>query len=243
MTGLHRTPVLIAGAVALSLSVVACPATRTGGEIQVAGPERVRLTTRDGGVIQGHLYGKGDRGVVLAHGGRFTKESWAKQAQQLAAAGFQVLAIDFRGYGESTGPGQADMYTAPVHLDVLAAVQFLRARGATTVSALGGSFGGGAVASAVIAEPGQIDRIVLIGATPDGPAGELRIPKLYIMTRNDANAAGPRLPGLQAHFDSAPPPKELILYDGSAHAQFLFETEYAEDVMRQVIRFLSTGPG
>jgi pimeloyl-ACP methyl ester carboxylesterase len=235
--------VLFVSAVALSLTVVACSATQAGREIRLAGPERVRMTARDGAVIQGHLYGTGKRGVVLAHGGRFTKESWAKQARQLAAAGFQVLAIDFRGYGESTGPGQADMYTAPVHLDVLAAVQFLRARGATAVSAVGGSFGGGAVASAVIAEPGQIDRIVLLGATPDGPPAGLRVPKLYIMARNDANAAGPRLPGLQAHFDSAPPPKELILYDGSAHAQFIFETGHSEDVMRQVIRFLSTGPG
>ena len=40
-----------------------------------------------------------DGGVVLAHGGRFTKESWQKQVEVLVHAGFRALAIDFRGRG------------------------------------------------------------------------------------------------------------------------------------------------
>jgi hypothetical protein len=39
-------------------------------------PEQVSFTTQDGGLIYANRYGKGDRGVVLAHGGRFNKESW-----------------------------------------------------------------------------------------------------------------------------------------------------------------------
>ncbi|MGO8819576.1 MAG: alpha/beta fold hydrolase [Terriglobia bacterium] len=60
---------------------------------------------------------------MLAHGGRFNKESWGKQARTLAAARFRVLAINFRGYGQSRGPGQAQPLSAPLYLDVLAAVQ------------------------------------------------------------------------------------------------------------------------
>ena len=48
-------------------------------------------------MIFADVYGTGDGGIVLAHGGPFNKESWAKQAQTLAAAGFQVLAQDFGG--------------------------------------------------------------------------------------------------------------------------------------------------
>ena len=80
-------------------------------------------TIHVGGLIYADLYGKGDRGVVLAHGGRFTKESCQPQAQTLARAGFRVLAFDFRGFGKSHGPGDSDMFTAPVQLDVLAAVR------------------------------------------------------------------------------------------------------------------------
>jgi len=186
------------------------------------------------------LYGVGERGVVLAHGGQFNKESWQKQAQQLAKAGFRVLAIDFRGYGDSRGPGQSDIFTAPLHLDVLAAVHYLRDRGARSVFAIGGSLGGGAAADAAIAEPGQIDRLVLLGATPGGPPEKLTVRKLYIMTRDDTSGDGPRLPGLRAHFDKAPEPKELIILEGSAHAQFIFGTDQAERVMLEILRFLST---
>ena len=43
--------------------------------------EHVSLPTQDGGLIYADVYGKGDRGVVLAHGGRFNKESREKQAR------------------------------------------------------------------------------------------------------------------------------------------------------------------
>ena len=92
--------------------------------------EHISLTTEDGGLIYADLYGNGERGVVLAHGGQFTKESWQPQAQLLARAGFRVLAFDFRGFGKSHGRGESDMYTAPRHLDVLAGVRYLRRNGA-----------------------------------------------------------------------------------------------------------------
>jgi pimeloyl-ACP methyl ester carboxylesterase len=66
-----------------------------------AAQETVSFPTEDGGVVYADVYGAGDKAVVLAHGGRFNKESWQKQAQTLALAGFRVLALDFRGYGKS----------------------------------------------------------------------------------------------------------------------------------------------
>jgi pimeloyl-ACP methyl ester carboxylesterase len=94
----------------------------------------VSFETQDGGFVYALMYGKGDRGVVLAHGGRYNKESWEKEARELAAAGLRVLAIDFRGYGRSRGPGQSDPLGAPLHLDALAAVRYLHRAGAKSVS-------------------------------------------------------------------------------------------------------------
>ena len=116
-----------------------------------AAQKTVSFPTEDGGVIYADVYGEGDRGVVLAHGGRFNKQSWEKQARTLAAAEFRVLALDFRGYGESRGPGQSDPMSAPLHLDVLAAVRYLRKMGVKSVSIVGGSMGGGAAGDASIA--------------------------------------------------------------------------------------------
>jgi len=50
-----------------------------------AAQEHVSFPTQDGGFIYADMYGDGGRCVVLAHGGRFNKESWAKQARVLEA--------------------------------------------------------------------------------------------------------------------------------------------------------------
>jgi len=204
-------------------------------------PERVSFPTQDGGLVYADVYGKGSRGVVLAHGGRFNKESWEKQARTLAAAGFRVLAIDFRGYGQSRGPDQSQPVDAPLHFDVLAAVRYLRQNGAKTVSVIGGSMGGGAAADASIeAEPGEIDRLVLLGSTGGSEPQRLKGRKLFIVSRDDLGPGDePRLPRIRADYAKTPEPKELIILDGSAHAQFIFQTEQGERLMREILRFLS----
>ncbi len=202
--------------------------------------EHVSFQTQDAGLIYADVYGKGDRGVVLAHGARFNKESWAKQAQALAGAGFRVVAIDFRGYGRSHAPGQSDIYTAPLYLDVLGAVHYLRSSGAKTISVVGASMGGSAASKAAIeAKSGEIDRLVLLAAVPDAPAEKLNLPKLFIVARDDADATGPRLPAIRAQYDKSPEPKELIVLEGSAHAQFLFQTDQGDRLMREILRFIS----
>jgi pimeloyl-ACP methyl ester carboxylesterase len=204
-------------------------------------PERVSFPTQDGGLVYADVYGRGSRGVVLAHGGRFNKESWEKQARTLAAAGFRVLAIDFRGYGQSRGPGQSQTVDAPLHFDVLAAVRYLRQNGAKTVAVIGGSMGGGAAADASIeAEPGEVDRLVLLGSTGGSEPQRLKGRKLFIVSRDDLGPRDePRLPRIRADYAKAPEPKELIILDGSAHAQFIFQTEQGERLMREILRFLT----
>ena len=205
-----------------------------------AAQKPVAIPTEDGGMVYADLYGEGQRAIVLAHGGPFNKESWEKQAQTLADAGFRVLALDFRGYGKSRGPGDSNPLSAPLHLDVLASVRYLRKMGAKTVSVVGSSMGGSAAGDACIAShPGEIDRVVMLGAAPNGPADKLKCPSLFIVARDDASGAGPRLPRIRAQYEKATQPKELIILEGSAHAQYLFHTDQAKRVMQEILRFLS----
>jgi pimeloyl-ACP methyl ester carboxylesterase len=202
--------------------------------------QSISFPVEDGGRVCADLYGQGTRAVVLAHGGRFNKESWREQANALVTAGFRVLAIDFRGFGCSTGPGQADFDNAPFEKDVLATVHYLKTHGAKTVSIVGGSFGGAAAGDASIkSASGEIDRIVFLGAAPNLPADKLKSRALFIVARDDFNGAGPRLPGIRAQYENVPGPKELIVLDGSAHAQFLFQTNQSARVMHEILRFLS----
>ena len=214
--------------VALALTVVA-PAQQT-----------VSFATEDGGQVCADLYGQGKNAVVLAHGGRFNKESWRDQALPLASDGFQVLAIDFRGFGCSKGPGQEDFFKAPFEKDVLAAVRYLKAHGAKRVSVVGGSFGGAAAGDASIkSSPGEIDRVVFLGAAPNLPADGLKSRTLFIVAREDSEGNSPRLPGIRAQYERAPQPKQLIVVDGSAHAQFLFQSDQNARVMQEIVRFLT----
>jgi pimeloyl-ACP methyl ester carboxylesterase len=199
----------------------------------------ISFPTEDGAVISANLYGSGTRAVLLVHGGRFTKESWAPQTPVLVAAGYEVLAIDLRGFGQSHGPGEPDPSDAQLALDVLAAVRYLHTHGAKTVSIIGGSMGGSAAGDASIAShPGEIDRLVLLGAAPGGPAEKLRSPTLFIVARDDASADGLRLPGIRAQYEKAPQPKKLIVIDGSAHAQYLFQTDQGDRVMHEILSWL-----
>jgi pimeloyl-ACP methyl ester carboxylesterase len=205
-----------------------------------AAQKTVSFPTEDGGVVFADEYGSGGKTVILAHGGQFSKESWAKQAQMLKDAGFHVLAIDFRGYGKSHGPGDSDPMDAPLHFDVLAAVRYLRQNGARSVAVVGGSMGGGAAGDASIrSKLGEINRLVLLGAAPNDPADKLKSAILYIVARDDANSDGPRLPKIREQYERSPQPKKLIVLDGSAHAQWLFQTDQSELVMREILNFLS----
>jgi pimeloyl-ACP methyl ester carboxylesterase len=177
------------------------------GFMKVTGPWKpVSFPTQDGAIIHGDLYGTGRHGVVLAHGGRFDKASWAEQAHALMKAGFRVLSIDLRGYGQSRGPGDGDIFTATLHLDVLAAVRYLRKEGARTISVVGASLGGGAAGDAAVeAAPGEIDRVVFLASSLSSrPPEKLKGRTLFILARDDVSGDGPRLPRIRAQYEKAP---------------------------------------
>lgn len=233
--------ILVIIALAITGSVLAFGSE--GGRQEAPGPpELVSFPTEDGGLVYADLYGAGDRGVVLAHGGRFTKESWEKQARVLAEAGFRVLAIDFRGRGRSRGGARARSRDDGARFDVLAAVRYLRRAGAKTVSVVGASFGGGAAAEASAeARPGEIDRLVLLAHSLIDEPGKMKGRKLFILSRDDFSGDNriPRLPKIRDQYERAPGPKEMVFLEGSAHAQLIFETGQGERLMREILRFLT----
>jgi pimeloyl-ACP methyl ester carboxylesterase len=218
--------------IGIAVGLVLCAPVTSSAQTEVS------FETSDGGLVHADLYGAGDRAVVMAHGGRFTKESWRDQAEALTVAGFRVLALDFRGRGSSrAGSAGAE----GVRFDVLAAVRYLHANGARSVSVVGASFGGGAAAEAAAeAEPGEIERIVLLAHSSIDHPERISGRKLFIVSRGDTTGTGRlRLDDIRDQYQRAPDPKELVLLDGAAHAQFLFETDQGPRLLREILRFLS----
>lgn len=195
-------------------------------------PSLVSFATEDGGRIEAHLYGSGKKAVILAHGRVFDKESWRPQAEVLAAAGFKVLAVDFRGYGRSEPGTRPD----DLHLDILAAIQYLRGIDMTGISVVGASMGGGAAGRAATrVEPGEIQRLILLAPAPIEHSESLQAERIiYIASRHE-----PGVQSIRRQYEVAPEPKHLELLDGSAHAQHVFKTEQADRLTELIVALLS----
>ncbi len=194
------------------LAGVGLMTTLEGAELR-----EVSFTAADGAVIYANEYGAGERAVVLAHGMVFDKESWDAQARALAADGFRVLAIDFRGYGKSKGPGGRQS----LHEDVLGALRYLRESGATSVSLVGASMGGGAVGRAAAGvRPGEVDRVILLAAVPIEHPERMQGRKLFLATKGDG-----LYDRVVEQYEKAKEPKRLETLAGEAHAQHIFRTD------------------
>ena len=186
----------------------------------------VSFDTDDGGKIYANLYGDGEHAVVLAHGAVFDKESWHELASKMEKKDLSVLAIDFRGYGESK-PGKKGK---TLELDILGTIDYLKANGVERVSLPGASMGGGAVGRALVAsESDAVDRVILLAAVPVDSPEKLKGDKLFIVSEGDRLAKATR-----EQRKKAPGPKQLKILPGNAHAQHIFKTDQA-DVLTELI--------
>jgi hypothetical protein len=100
--------------------------------------------------------------------------------------------------------------------------------------------GGDAVGEAdVLSRPGEFDRIVILASTGDGHPEQLQGRKLFIVARDDQGPSGPRLAEISESYAKVPQPKKLIVLDGSAYAQFLFDVGAGPSLMKTIQQFLS----
>jgi pimeloyl-ACP methyl ester carboxylesterase len=132
--------------------------TPSGGD---GGARAVRFSSADGvGLVGRYLDRHAEATVVVCHGWPGNKDDMRGLAEALADAGFNVLAFDFRSWGESDA--------SPVTLgyretqDVLGAVAFARAQHAGRSRRIGifGLSMGGAAARAAAARCPEIEAVV-----------------------------------------------------------------------------------
>ncbi len=110
------------------------------------------ITYLSGGVeCAGDLYvheGEPRPGIVICHGFNMTKEALVPEGRALHAAGFNVLAVDYRNFGKSKGAQRGALFPRDEVEDVRNAITFLRRCpevDADRIAILGVSFGGGIV--------------------------------------------------------------------------------------------------
>ena len=107
--------------------------------------------------------------VILLHGGGQTRHAWGETGRALAARGYDVVAMDLRGHGDSGWASDRD-YSFDAYRDDLRAVQDRLGRPAVLI---GASLGGvAALLAAGEGDPTQVAALVLVDIThspsPDG---------------------------------------------------------------------------
>ena len=191
----------------------------------------VHFTTKDGGKIEAAFFDAGlDQAVIFTHGAIFNKESWYFLAEKFQKIGISSLSIDFRGYGKSTAANTNKKY-----LDVLGAIQYLKEKGVKEIDIIGASMGGAAVLTALKqTSDSLISKVVLLAPAGGPPINSKTINKLFIVSKKE------RLYNrVKMIFNKSAKPKTLKVFNGNAHAQHLFKTDYAKELTGLIIGFIN----
>jgi pimeloyl-ACP methyl ester carboxylesterase len=219
-------------AIGAALAAPASPALPTTSRLQAKTPtlmgrcgsaakgfRRVQFITSDGARLTGAVRGSGRVGIVFAHQTDGTLCDWLPYAKTLAVNRI-VLAIDFRGNGQSSLPKDVSA-SGRFDIDVAAAVDELRSRGAKRIVLIGASLGGTSVLAATrILEPQVNGLVSLSGPVSYGDLdanaaiGPLRIPLLLAVAAGDAFAPDARMLARKAKANRR---AALLIVPGVAH--------------------------
>lgn len=223
---MSRRLTILAATLAMALLTASCG---SGGDGLSA------IATPDGETLAADIVTSpgSDITVVLAHMRGADRSTWDPIVGDLNSTGYNTLAFDFRGYGDSSGKRDTNL-----DIDLAAAVDQARSDGAATVVLIGASMGGTAVlaggaalgADGVIAISAPGGFLGLDGA---GGAADISAPVLLIDTEGDRPYVDD-LTAIEANTEAS-----LITFSGSAHGTAIFSTHDAE-ITSAILDFLES---
>ena len=217
--------------------------------------EKIFIEAGDGKTISA-LYFKTDKPkgwLVLVHMMPSTKESWVNFAQTLQNEGFESIAMDLRGHGESEGgPEGYQSFSDSDHqksiLDLDAGVRYLLDKGATPdkIIFIGASIGANLslqytvehpdVKTAVLLSPGINYR----GIESEPLAKKLKTDqKIFLIgARDDNRSAGNMEDQIRAIEKSLPQDvlREKKIYDTGGHGTDILKNH--PDLVELIIKFI-----
>ena len=221
--------------------------------------ERIKFLTKDGVEIYG-LYAEAESknapAVLLLHMMPAVKESWKEFQEKLREAGFQSLAIDMRGHGESIWKNGeridyknfTDAEQQEKILDVETAMRFLAGQGAESESvAVTGASIGANLALQYQAEHSEIKAVVLLssGVVYKGiktePLAIRVLPEQAVFlagAKGDVRSSGASCADMASVLFNILPArnKKLKVFDGPEHGTDLFVTH--PELMDEIVNWL-----
>jgi len=160
--------------------------------------ENITFNTQDGIKIAATFYKASNPtgvAVILLHMRARTREDWQEFALKLNDAGFDVLAIDFRGHGESSGPRVEDFSDADYQkliLDVKASVNYLNTKNPNfKIAIAGASIGANTALNYAVQNP-NVAAVALLspglnfkGVRTDGASKQISPPVFLAVSSDD----------------------------------------------------------
>ncbi len=213
---------------------------------------KASLKTKDNLNIAADLYGPAQplNWLVLVHMMPTAKESWQSFASALTQLGYESIALDLRGHGESDGGPDGYNNFSPVEhqksiLDLEAAVDYLiTERGATPdkISFIGASIGAN-LSLQYLSEHPEFQAAILLspGLDYQGIKTEPLVKNLkagqkvfFVSSRDDGNNADEN----QKLYEFTPVgvEKEIKIYDAAGHGTTILEKE--SELGQLIVNFL-----
>ncbi len=207
----------------------------TASADSVAGTPAV-LAAPDGAKLAATYYsaGRPGPGILLCHQCNMDRRSWNGLAEKLARAGFHVLTIDYRGFGESAGARHNDLpndqraklvqQVWPGDLDV--AYKYLAAQpGVTGVTGAGGASCGVNNSIQLSRRHPEIKSLVLLSGNTDN-AGRAHLkskssPPLLLAAADDDGNAVQLMEVLDAFSNN--PTNRFVEYKAGGHGTEMFQ--------------------
>jgi carboxymethylenebutenolidase len=164
-------------------------------------------------------------GVVMIHENRGLRPEIKQAAEELAAEGYRVLAVDLfkgtvmetqeeaRAYRERYNPGEG-------LVNLKAAVAYLRAAGAPTIASLGWCFGGAESLALATADESLDATVIYYGRLTDDRSllSRVRAPVLGIFGDQDQVVSTTSVATFEATLRDLSVPVEIHMYEGVGHA-------------------------
>jgi dienelactone hydrolase len=215
---------------ALAIAAILIFAAGLSAEVQKTD---VDIKASDGVSLKGTYFSAGRPGpaMLLLHQCNMDRHAWDGLAADLAGNGFNVLTVDYRGFGESGGSKSTDPDTrAAVRQkwpgDVDAAFAYLTKQKGVDQSrlAVGGASCGVTQSSDLAARHHEIRALLLLsGMASDAAkayiAGNASLPVFGAASEGDTNAAK----GIQEAVAASKDPKSVVkIYAGTEHGVPMF---------------------
>lgn len=200
--------------------------------IKMANPENITLKTSDDQVIKGIYYpnSMSKKGILLLHQLAKNKDSWKQWIPELGKT-HNVLAIDLRGHGESSGDYKdfSDDDFNAIKKDVAASVEMLERKGISrkSISFIGSSIGANTVQNyvsmyphdkAVLLSPGINYRGIKLSMTDTS--------SLVIVSKEDSYSYDS-----VRELESVSPTSKFIYLDNKGHGTNMLDQKLISEIL------------